>query len=282
MENAITSQKLNSFFTKTNRDDYVFELTDYPGIQIIRKYPATLPSFQDKRMFIKFVLINESDVWYVGGGVDTVKNKQAHESGWTIEYPLGLLLQKPTNYSFWKAKDARFNILTNIIDFKNKKYTLDQFISLLEKNHLRDMFLLNRLWNYLKLVFLHILFFFSDSRFKKFEHIFKREERTSILKEEKVKSASEKADPLFHYFYIYKNLFGITILVMLPILFTLSICLPEEYFTVSNPFLLSAALFLFFLLEKLSDLLFYLLTGTDFVQKVTRSALESRGSLRAY
>lgn len=282
MNNIITSKKLSSLFKKTDRDEYVFELVDYPGIQIIRKYPEYLSNFDDKRMFIKFILINENDTWYVGGGVDTVKNKKENESGWAIEFPSGFLFQKPTNYSFWKAKDARFDPQTESIVFKDKKYTLDQFVVLLEKNHLRDMFLRSRLWSYLKLAFLHVLFFLSDSKFKKFDHVFKREERTSVLREEKVKPVSEKADPLFHYFHIYKNLFGITILALLPILYMLSICLPVGYFTVSNPFLLFVALFLFFSLEKLSNFLFYLLTSTGFVQMVARAALESKGNLKAY
>lgn len=282
MTNKITSKELANLFEKTERDEYVFELTDYPGIQIIRKYPTSFSDFIDKRMFIKFILLYEDDGCYVSGGVDTVKNKKESESGWTIEFTSKSFFQRPTNYNFWKSEDIHFLPETNRVTFKNKEYSLSEFISLLEKNHLRDMFWLSRFVNYFKLAFLHILFFFSDAKFKKFDHIFKRDETTSSIRKEKVKPASERADPLFHYFYVYKNLFGATLLICLPILYILSICLPETYFTISNPFLLFLALFLFFSLEKLSDFLFYLLVETEFVQKIARSALESKGKLKAY
>lgn len=276
----ITSSRIHSLYNQIERDNHIFELSDYPGIQIVRKYQASSKGLVDKRMFIRFALLSEEGQWHVEGGVDIVKNKGSEQgSGWTIEFPKGTFVQRPTNYNFGKSEEIYFDTKQSKIIFKNRNYSLNEFIDLLEKNHLKDMFLWSRITSIMKLCFLHIVFFLSDSRYKKFNYIFNKQENLSTLKED-VRPASEKADPLFHYFYIYKNLLGFTILVSLVPLFIISTYLPDSYFTVSNPFLLFSALFMLFFLEKMSDLLFYILSTTNFVQKITRSALELRGKLK--
>jgi hypothetical protein len=276
----ISSSEIKALYTQIGQDEHVFELNDYPGIQIVRKYPTTLKDLIDKRMFIKFVLLQQGGQWRIEGGVDIVKNKKDKEdSGWTIEFPKGTFVQRPTNFYFGKTEEINFDFSQDKVVFKNKNYTLNEFIDLLEKNHLRDMFLWSRITNLVKFSFLHILFFLSDSRYKKFNYIFNKQERLSTL-EEGVMPASEKADPLFHYFYIYKNLLGFTIFIFLVPLYLLSISLSETHFTASNPFLLFSALFLLYVLEKISDLLFYALSTADFVQRITKSTLELRGRLK--
>jgi len=285
MNYEITSEKLKKLFKQTERDEHVFGLNDYPGIQVVRKYQHSLKDFVDKRMFIKFILIQDKDVWYVGGGVDTVKNKENEESGWTIQFSENGFFRKPTNYSFWKSENIYFDSQNSKILFEGKSYELNQFIDQLEKNHLRgDMFLISRLKNFLKLSFLYLMFFFSDAKYKKLDYIFKKQEEKSLIIPQKndAEPASEKADPLFHYFYIYKNLFGFSIFLLLPVLFSLSLHLSESYFTVSNPFLLFSVLFLFYILEKVSNLLFHYLSKPNFVQGLTRSALELKGNLKKF
>lgn len=279
----ITSSYIHGLYTKIQRDEYIFELNDYPGIQIIRKYESSLKDMLEKRMFIHFHLREENNEWHVEGGIDVVKNKtNEKDNGWTMEFPKGVLSQKPTNYFFGKSENILLDTNGDKVVFKNTKYSLNDFIDLLEKNHLRDMFLLSRFTNLTKFGFLHILFRLCDSRYKKLNYIFNRKEHQTNLQQEVIEAPSKQSDPFFKYFFIYKNMIGTAIILSLTPLFYLSICLPSSYFTISNPFLLFSVLLYLFFLEKLSNFLFNLLTGTDFVQKITRSAVELKGNLKKF
>lgn len=277
----VTTAALRALYKEDERDEHVFELKDSSGLQIVRKYPSSL-KLGEKRMFIKFFLLKKEENLYVLGGVDTVSdNKDGF--GWTIQSSKAIFLQKPTNYFFGETEDIHFDPVENKVIFKNSKYPLNGFIDLLEKNHLRDMFLFSRFVNFFKIGFLHFLYFLADSKFKKFDHLF--ENRKSVYQPASIKtegSVSSPGDPLFHYFHIYKNLLGFFVFLLLLPTFIFSLCLSEKYFTVTNPFLLILSLFILFALDKVSATLSHVLLETSFVQSVTRSALEQRGSLKKF
>lgn len=284
----VTSEKIESLYTKTSEDDYVYKILsnsqDIPGgINIIRRYKKLSDNLSDKRMFIRFYLVENNGKFHVQGGVDMVINKiNVNDHGWTVETPKGGLIQRPTNFNLSKSDGILFDIKEDKIFFKNNLYDINSFVDILEKNHLRDMFLLGRLKNYLKIGLLYSLFYLSDSRFKKSKSGYFIDDE-SLRLQTKEKGAGQEIknpDPLFHYFEIYKNLLGLAILILLFPLFYLSLHLPGLYFTVTNPFLLFFSLFFLFLLEKLSKFLSYVLLKTKFVSRVTLSTLEMKGKLK--
>ena len=199
--------------------------------------------------------------------------------GWKIETNDGLF-RKPSNFSFREQEDVVFDTAAERVIFQKKKYSIDEFINLLERNHARDMFFYSRIANLFKLVFLHVLFFLVDKKYKRFDY-FWEEGKTSVQTREQ-KTSIEGADPFFHYFNIYKNLLGIAIIVLLPLLGYFSLILTTNYFSVSNPALLFGAVAFLYLLDKASQGLEVLIKKTAFVKNLTRSSLEERGRLKPY
>ena len=160
-----TSKDFHAWFKQSERDEYVFALGDYPGIQIVRKY--TDQRLADKRMFIKFLVMEEGGVSFVWGGVDMVQDRPNEDmGGWTIVFNEKGLFRKPTSYSFHRPEDIRLDTGSKLIVFQSTKYSLNEFIDLLEQNHLRDMFFWSRIGGYIKLARLHMLFIFADSTFE--------------------------------------------------------------------------------------------------------------------
>lgn len=280
MDQKITPLELRNLYIPSDRDEHIFELSEDMGLQIVRKYSQSFPKLAEERMFIKFYIKDENGIGYVHGGVDIVKKSESNDSQWVIQYPEGILFHKRSNFNFWKSEDIHFDYDKKLVIFKGTEYSLNEFVDFLEKNHFRDIFLFSRLKNYMIISFLHILFFLSDTKYNKIDYIFIRGEKSSIPKDQETKIISEKADPLFHYFNIYKNLFGLTIILLLPFLFHLSILLNEKYFSVTNPLLVFIAILLLYFLEKISNLLYITLTKTDFVQKMTEKTLELKGNLK--
>ncbi|HYF10320.1 MAG TPA: hypothetical protein VD967_01795 [Candidatus Paceibacterota bacterium] len=281
MQALISSARLKNSYTPHDRDEHIFEITDLPGLQVVRKYPPTSVGFEGKRMFIKLFLRQEERTVYISGGVDIVRKQEEGDSNWTIVFPSDGFFQKPTNFRFGKSEGVSFDSNKELIVFKKEEYNIRQFIDLLEKNHLSDMFFWSRFFNFAKVIFLHQLFFLTDDHFKITDFIFKN--RAHIGNEDKStkKFVHERGDPLFHYFRIYKHLFGSAIFYLLPIVYKLSVTLTTAYFTVTNPFLLFGALFLLFLLEKISDLLDSL-KESNFIADLVKSTFESRGPLKKY
>lgn len=143
------------------------------------------------------------------------------------------------------------------------------------------MFFVGRLVGWFKLKTLSFLFFLTDSKYNKFNYIFI--DKPYGIKSESVVSEdleTKAPDPLFHYFVIYKNFFGIGVLFILPFLFILSMCLNSNYFTISNPFFLFLSLLLLYIFEKICSALFYIKNKTKFVSKFTMSALRPKGKLK--
>ena len=273
----MNSSELHGLYNKIDRDVSIYELNDYVGLQVIREYPSSFKKLLGSKMFINFYLLEEDNKFFIQGSVDIVKeNKEYGASSWSIETSKGLIIQKPTNYSFRKSENILFIQGVNRIFFKDKYFTVNEFIDILEKNHLKDMFLLSRFSNLIKIILLHILFFLVDSKYEKFKWIFKE----GNLNPEEVKPASKNPDPLFHYFFIYKNILGLFMLLFIFFSFYLSVKISYDYFTVSNPFILIFALFLLYVLEKFSFWLHKIISSTDFVKNTSLSSLEVNSSLK--
>ena len=70
----ISSQMIASIYNKEENDEDIFELTDKPGLQIIRKYKqGTAPAKDNRRMFI---ILYIKDNRFVSGGINIVKAKE--------------------------------------------------------------------------------------------------------------------------------------------------------------------------------------------------------------
>lgn len=128
----MNSSLLRSLYKKTDRDEEVFEMKDIVGLQIVRKYSRRKKNTENKRMFIKFYVPSFEEK-FVEGGVDMVENKKEKDDGWVLSFSKGSFFQKPTGYYFGKDEKIIFNNLDNTINFKKKKYSLNEFIDLMEK-----------------------------------------------------------------------------------------------------------------------------------------------------
>lgn len=279
MDRNITSPLIRSLYVLNDRDEQVFELSDHPGIQVVRAYGDRSKELVDKRMFIKFALLQEKGKWVIVGGVDMVKNKSSEEDGWLVVTERKGFLQKPSSFFLTKSDDIYFNPETNNIIFENENYSVTEFINLLEKNHLRDMFLKSRILNFFRTMLLHNLFFLSDSRFDLFDYLFENKERVFSMEARGKVEVPPPQDPLFHYFDIYKNLFGFSVLFFLLPLCFLSARWEDNYFSATNPFLLFLLIFILYLLDKLSIFLRFLLK-TDFVKRIARASIELKGKIK--
>lgn len=276
MNNLISSKELKSLYNLTDRDDDIFELNDITGIHIIRKYKDNFINLKNDRMFIK-LYIPDKEKLYVQGAVDRVKSKDANGSDfYTIVYPTEKLkYKKPTSFFFGEDEGIKFDNSSNKVIFRKKEFTLNEFVDLMEKNHYRDMFLFSRIVRSIRIFSIKLLFFLIDSKYEEFDYIW-RDRATSSQTSEKIKSASSKADPLFHYFYIYKNLLGLFFLLLAFPIFYLSLCLSTHYFTISNPFIIFLSLFILYILEKISDWLYKITSNGEFIHKMSNPTLKGR------
>ena len=246
----ISSQMIASIYNKEENDEDIFELTDKPGLQIIRKYKqGTAPAKDNRRMFI---ILYIKDNRFVSGGINMVKAKEEDGSGYEMIFDdekadRSFLRQKYANFFFDDDEMAVFDSSSQKIIFRNNKYSVNEFVSVLVKNHLSDMFRLNRIMIFLKNYFiLEPLFWLADANYKD-DNIrinFLLQKNITGYKESGAKIEMPK-EPFFKYFDIYKNALMFFIIIILNPLLWLSVSLDASYFNIANPFLLFTA-FLFF------------------------------------
>lgn len=273
----MTSNEIHQLYTKDIRDDHVFPVNGGVGLQIVRKYKSKKTP-EHYRMFIKLYFKLVNNVWYVEGGVDTVENTTDHSSGWRIIFNEKFYFQKPTNYYFGSKENIIYNPNSKTITLKKKEHTVTEFVNILEKNHMRDMFLFARIKQFFVLCILHILFFLVDSRFDLSKHLWKNRE-SQLKTEEEQKVVIDSPDPLFHTFDIYRNLLGFFLFLILYPIYLVSTILDKNYFTISNPFLIVVGLLLLYVLEKISIWL-QELTSSEIITKISRNIVELKGDIK--
>lgn len=277
MEEEIKSNRIRNNYSPDTRDDHVFEVNGGIGLQIVRRYKSKkIP--ENHRMFIKMYFKSLDGNWYVEGGVDTVEDAEDSTHGWRIIFNEKSYFQKPTNYYFGSKENIWFNPINNTISLKNKTHTITEFVNILEKNHMRDMFLFARTKQFSVLFILHILFFAVDSRFDLSKHIWKNRE-SEFKTEDQQKETIDSPDPLFHTFNIYRNLLGLFLLLILYPIYLASTILSTEFFSISNPFLIVVGLLLLYVLEKISIGL-HDLTSSEVITKISRNIVELKGDIK--
>ena len=273
----ITSNYLYRNYIRNTRDDHVFEVKGGVGLQIVRKYKSKkIP--ENHRMFIKMYFKVVDNQWYVEGGVDTVESTDDHSQGWRIIFNETSYFQKPTSYYFGSNENIIFNPTNNTVSLKNKEHTITDFVDILEKNHMRDMFFFARTKQFFVLGILHFLFFIVDSRFDLNKHLWTNKESQSKM-EGPQQEQNHSPDPLFHTFDIYRNLLGTFLLLILYPTYLVSKILDTNYFSISNPVLIIIGLLILYILEKISKVL-HELTSRDLITKISRNIVEMKGDIK--
>jgi len=288
MENSkITSQILASLYNKKDDDENIFELTDKPGVHIIRKYKSgTKPAQDNRRMFIT-LYVKESGL--VNGGVDMVEAKEEDGSGYSIVFDdqkgnRNFLHKKYANFFFDDGEEVFFDFNDQKILLRKNKYSVNEFVDILVKNHSSDMFRKSRIMIFLKNYFiLEPLFWLVGADYKD-DNVrinFLLQERVTVYKESDAKVEAVK-EPFFKYFNIYKNTLVFFSVMILNPLFWLSILSDTDHFNIANPFLLFTAFLFFAVLEKISDYLFLNIKQKkdSFVYKIAQSTLNMKSKLR--
>jgi len=287
MENKqekITSEKILSLYIKSE-DEEVFKLTDVPGINILRKYKSgTRPAKSNRRMFIKFHARQSGEV---SGGIDMVK-VPVDMGGYPIVFEdekgfKNIFRSKFPNFFFGPEEGVIFNRNTKNISFKEKTFTINELIDLIEKKHTEvfDMFWKSRLSIFLKNYFiLEPLFWLADGDYSRdrINFLLNRERTDYTKKEARIEPTKE---PFFKYFDIYKNTLLFFVLAILTPIFLLSISLSNFYFTITNPFWLFSAFLVFSILDRFSKFLLVNIKQKkeSFVYKIAESTLNMKGHL---
>jgi hypothetical protein len=139
---------------------------------------------------------------------------------------------------------------------KNKEFTLNQFIDLLEKNHLSDCLFWKRKANWFVDFVLKILFWLGD---KSYDKVRTSLDRYHFKENGKPIPESEKTiEPFFKYFYISKNFIFLLLLVTFSVIILTNSFMQINWtnlfvwFTLSNPFVILLFFLILFTLEKIS------------------------------
>lgn len=159
------SNKLIQLYTKQVRDEQVVPFVEEVGFSVIRSYPENSPYYKDgKKMFLKFGVLPDESVFY---SVDMTNPKQRGESISYIITDGNEYKRKVTNFMSDKNEPFKFNTeIKKIIHTKtNRPFSLNEFINLLEKNHLLDRLFWRRIKNKSAEMLLRTIFWFIDKHY---------------------------------------------------------------------------------------------------------------------
>ncbi|MEK7462545.1 MAG: hypothetical protein AAB618_03135 [Patescibacteria group bacterium] len=255
--------EINDFtnlYTKQDNDDSVTSFQNEVGFSLVRKYPNT-SEFRDKplRIFIKVALL-EKGLFY---SVDMTKIETEGEK---VEYIIQHA-ERSTKYTNFFSDGSEpefvFDQQSRKIKHikKKKEFTLNQFVDILEKNHLSDCLFWKRKANLCVDFILKALFWLSDRHYDKVKTPI---DRYNAKKSGKPIPESEKSiEPFFKYFYISKNFIFLLLLVtffcvILVVSFRCHLSIKDIWtnffgeFTLSNPFVILLFFLTLFISEKIS------------------------------
>lgn len=154
---SITSKKIISLYTK-KRNEKVIALGDAPGITIIKPYPKNVPEKSDFRMFVRFYLLENNIVHW---GVNMIEQ----DTGYIREDKKYL-----TSFSLEPSDWIIFDVSNNKIMIKRwlrrHKFTVNQFVDLLTKNHLKNRNINMIVREKIKIYFLQLIFWLVDKKIR--------------------------------------------------------------------------------------------------------------------
>jgi hypothetical protein len=253
------SQEFTNLYTKQNFDEAITSFQNEAGFSLIRLYPEGTPYHKDgRRMFMK-VAVLERGFFY---GVDMTRPEKRGE---TTDYVItdgNEYRKKVTNFMSDGGEFVFDEANKRIVHQKtNKSLTLNEFVDILEANHLADRLFWKRILNFLADSTLKIIFLLSD---KQYEKIRVAIDKYNFSRDNKpIPAEKHNIEPFFKYFYISKNLiFGILLVTF--IIAILVATFPNKLpiksvwhsffgeFTLSNPMVVLLFFLGLFSSEKLS------------------------------
>lgn len=302
-EQNTTSETFFNLYQKVFNDESVVKINDAPGITIVRKYDEKSEYFKDaKRIFVKLYIIDG----YVTGSVDMVQKREGET--FTIIHDTGQYKKHFTNFYFSKEENIVFNseLKKFLIKRKNKihKYNINDFVSLLIKNHTADKLFFKRKINKSKKIFLEIIFWFMDSKYdweKYYSMVHKKEQIANKIDGKDNLDFDFnilKIEPFFNYFNIYRKILLLFIVIITGIIlyFFKNIDIKSctsindfctlfraENLTIANPVLLFLFFIILFLLHYFSLFLQKKVDDKNgFIYRLHSSAMNDSFSLKIY
>lgn len=254
----MNAQDFISFYTKQKSDETITSFQNEAGFSLIRLYPEGTPYHKDgRRMFMKIAAL-ERGFFY---GVDMTKPEKRGE---TTDYVItdGEEYKRRVTNFFSDGGEFSFDATNKkIIHQPTKKHlTLNEFVDVLEANHLSDRLFLKRKLNATINVVLKTLFWLSDKHYEMGRVL---ADKYSSHDKKPTPEEQKNIEPFFKYFYISKNLiFGILLATFLVAI--LSVVFPDIIlikniwrsffgeFTLSNPVVVLLFFLALFSSEKLS------------------------------
>lgn len=253
----MNSQKFTELYNKQGADETITPFTNEVGFSLVRTYPEDTQFYKDgKRMFIKLAHTGNGLFWSV-----SMTTPEGREEGSSyIVYEGNDYGKKFTNFYSDGEEPFSFNGEENKIVHKpsGKKYTVNQFVEILVKNHLTDRLSMKRKLNFIANLALKLIFWLSDKHYEKV--------RVSIDKyhfsrgEQAITEEDKNIEPFFKYFKISRNLiFAILLGILSLTIFYRGI--PNSWidrwwvygdFSLSNPLVLLIIFTLLFSTEKVS------------------------------
>lgn len=256
----MNSSQLISLYTKSDLDEEITPYNKEVGFSLVRNYPEnTLFNRDGMKMFIKIALLESGLFW----SISMVKPEFENEQKSYLIYEGDKYKNQAKFTNFWSDNKEPFYFDSNVNKIvyqpSNKTFTLNEFIDLLVKNHLRDRLYLKRKINSFVNLSLKALFWLSDKHYDKVN--------TSIDKyhfsrnNQPVTEESKNIEPFFKYFFISRNLiFSKLVLLLLATVIFITCPSISAFlktwkigdFSLSNPIITLLIFILLFIAEKLS------------------------------
>lgn len=258
----MNAEEFTNLYKKQSYDESITSFSNELGFSLIRFYPNETQYYKDnKRMFIKVGILDR-------GFFYSVEMTAPKERGGTVEY----VINDETGYrkgitnfvaDLSDGGDFFFDEnKKNIIHKRTKKeLSMNEFVEILENNHLTDRLFWKRLIDMIVNYFLKGLFWLSNQRYDKI--------RTSIdryraNRGDKIEPEKEiNSEPFFKYFSISKNFIFATLLLAF-LVAILSSIFPQKLplknlwhtffgeFSASNPMVILLFFLGLFTAEKIS------------------------------
>ena len=261
----MNAQEFTNLYTKQSYDETIAPFSNELGFSLIRLYPEDTSYFRDgKRMFIKVAVFDR-------GFFYSVDMTTPQERDGTTEYVITdseKYRKKVTGFMSDLSDGGEFSFdeeKKQILHKKTKRnFSLNEFISVLEGNHLADRLFWKRILNSCVNLFLKSIFWLSSQHYGKVQvsiDKYHASQGKKIEFEEKIHN-----EPFFNYFRISKN-FIFSILLATFIIAILVAVFPDRLpikdlwhkffgeFTLSNPMVILLFFLGLFASEKLSILL---------------------------
>jgi len=246
----MTAADFANFYVKQNVDEKITPYANAVGLSLVRNYAKDLKFYKDGMKMFFHLRLNEDNS--VTGSLDMVKKDKEYDDKYVIitddKYKKGT-----TGIDYFDKEDGfTFRIESKKIFYAldNRSFTMNEFVDLLEKNHLSDRLFWKRKNNYAVNVFLKYFFWLSD---KNYDQVQVMLDRHRPEQEKKYNKGDEKEfEPFFKYFHISKNILFSSLFIGFLASLIITFLFYIEDFSLSNPVIILFFFLVLFLLEKIS------------------------------